>query len=416
MMNKIKARIRREFSIFKQLNKEVRLLLFCIVLFTIGGSFLGTFLNIYLWRSLNNLEAVAFFNLFFFVGLPLGFIINGYLFKKMTYISAFQLGVLAQGVFPLIIIVLQERVFNYLAVLGLINGFSAAFYWANLNLLIHDLTSDKMRGYYTGINEVTVSIVGIVSPPLVGFVISILGQRWLRLDPRNSYYLSFSIAAFFFLMASFIAGKITGIQEKLTFSFKRISFRNLSKHWTNIRIMSIASGFPNGVFTLSWSLLAFEFFGRELEVGWFNGFLNVIGVIAAYLAGRLATPKRRLITIAIGTFLYFFGTVFFGINFSIGSFYLLGMLTGFGDNFLWAVESPVLMKEIDRGYLPKNQRYFYWIDRELFINLGRALGLTIFIFLANYFAFGLVYRILFILVALSSLVLFITVKKLIEVD
>jgi YQGE family putative transporter len=96
---------------------------------------LGVFLNIYLWRVINNLGSVALFNLFFFIGIPISFIVNGLLLRKIPYVSAFRFGILAQGVFPLIIIFSQERVLQYLALLGFIKGFGEAFYWGTLTSL-----------------------------------------------------------------------------------------------------------------------------------------------------------------------------------------------------------------------------------------------------------------------------------------
>lgn len=415
-MDRIITIIKRELSVFQQLSRESKLLLPCMTLFWFASPFIGLFLNIYLWREVDSLGPVALFNLFIFLGLPLGFITNGFLLKKKSLVSALRLGILAQGIFPLLIILLRENAFRFLAPLGLINGLSGAFYWANLNLLIYDLTSDKIRGYYTGLQEVLGSAIGIITPPLVGFVIVIFGQEWLRLSLRNSYYLSFSIAAFFFLLSALIAGKMMVVKERLEFSLKDVSFKNLSKNWLSIRIMSVASGFPNGIFILTWSLLAFEFFGRELEVGWFNGFLGVVGVMAAYFAGRYAKPEKRMRATVIGTIFYFTGAMFFGINFSLPAFYLLGVLVGIGDLFIWTVEFPILMREMERGYLPESQRYSYWVDREIFVNIGRLLGMATFVLFTGFFAFQFVYRTMFIIIAFVSLILLLTIRNLIKVE
>lgn len=413
-MQRIITRVRREIFVFQRLKRSIKLLLFCLALISFAGSFLGVFLNIYFWRALHRLEAVALFNLFFFVGLPIGFIANGFLVKKISYVAAFRAGIMALGLFPLIIMGLQENAFRYLGLLGLVNGFSDAFYWANLNIFIYDLTSDTVRGYFTGLHSALGSAIGIVTPPIVGFLIGVFGQEWLRLSVRHSYYLSFSIATFLFLTTAVVAGKITAARERLEFSLPDINLKNKSQNWGSIRLMSIASGFPSGIFALTWSLLAFEFFGRELEVGWFNGFLGIIGVLAAYFAGRYAKPERRMRTTIIGTAFYFLGATFFGLNFTIPAFYLLGIFVGIGDHFLWAVEFPVLMKEMEKGYLPGKQRYVYWVDREMFLNIGRVLGMIIFIALVSLFAFKLVYQIMFILIALIALVFLATIVNLIQ--
>ncbi len=316
----------------------------------------------------------------------------------------------------MIIIILQESVSWYLIPLGLIKGFGEALFWANLNLFIFDITSDKTRGYYTGLQEALSSAIWIVGPPLGGFLIGVFGQEWLGLNIQKSYSLSFSVAALIFFLAVIIAGKIRVARERLDFSLRDISFENLSKNWLTVRLMSIFDGFPIGIFALTWSVLVFEFFGRELETGWFNGFLGIVGVVASYIAGRLARPERRLIVATAGTVFFFIGTIIFGLNFSLPALFLLGVLAGTGNIFIWAVEYPVLMREMERGYLSKGKRYQYWLDRAIFDNLGRVLGMMIFIFLTSIFAFEAVYRMMFIAIAFSSTIFWLIIKKLIEAE
>jgi MFS family permease len=415
-MDRVIARIKREIFVFQELSRRTKLLLVCIGLFTLGSSFLDVFLNIYLWRELNDLRAVVLFNLCFFLSMPFGFIFNGLLLGRIPHASAFRFGILVQGFFPLLIISLGGNVLPFLVPLGLIRGFGEAFYWANLNLFIFDFTSDKIRGYFTGLQEALNSAIWMVGPPLVGLTIVIVGQEWLGLSVRSSYYLSFSIATFIFLLAVIIAGKLKTDKEKLDFSLKGLSLKSLGKNWWTVRLMSIVDGFPNGIFILTWSVLAFEFFGGEVQVGWFNGFLGVLGILAAYLAGRLARPERRLMTATIGTVLFVAGTIFFGLNFSLSAFYLLSILVAFGDLFVWTVEYPVIMKEMEKGHLTRKKRYYYLVDRENFLNLGRAIGLMTFILWAGFFAFTLVYRAMFVIIGLSAILLWLMVRKLIKAE
>ncbi len=413
-MDRLISRIKREISVFQELNRRTKLLLVCMGLFTLGTSFLDVFLNIYLWRELDNLRAVALFNLCFFLSLPFGFIFNGLLLRRISHASAFRFGILVQGFFPLLIISLGGNVLPYLVPLGLIRGFGEAFYWANLNLFIFDITSDKIRGYYTGLQEVLNSAIWMVAPPLAGLIIVSVGQEWLGLSIRSSYYLSFSVATFIFLLAVIIAGRLKTDKEKLDFSLRGISFKSLGKNWWTVRLMSMIDGFPNGIFILTWSVLAFEFFGREVEVGWFNGLLGVIGILAAYLAGRLARPERRLMAATIGTVLFVAGTIFFGLNFSLFAFYLLGILVAFGDLFVWTVEYPVILREMDKGHLTRKKRYYYLVDQETFLNLGRVMGLMTFIFLAGLFAFDFVYRLMFIFIGISAILLWLMIRRLVK--
>lgn len=398
-MDGIKTRIRREISVFRQLSRENRLLLTCSALFWLANPLIGLFLNIYLWRETADLQKIALFNLFTSLGLPIGFIINGFLFRKISHKRAFQVGLLLQGAFPLILIILQERAFSFLYPLGFINGLSASFYWANLNLLTYDLTKDEIRGYFAGFDSMLTSLVGIFASPFAGLIISTIGPRWLFLSLRGSYYLAFFVATLIFIISVVVTSKIVCKEEKLEFSLRSISLKTKSKKWSSVRFLNVASGFYWGVLFFSFGLLAFRFFGKELNVGWFNGLLSIIYALIGYLAGRLAWPERRFRVAFIGTVFFCFGSLFFAASFSLIGLFVFSIFAALGDIFLWTVHHPIEMKEMDSGYLPKNRRYDYTVDIEVSLNIGRVLGMMVFIFLTKFFDFDSVYRILMVIVA-----------------
>ncbi len=76
------------------------------------------------------------------------------------------------------------------------------------------------------------------------------------------------------------------------------------------------------------------------------------------------------------------------------------------------VHVPIEMREMDRGYLSGKQRYSYWVDIEIFLNIGRVLGIILFIFLTKFFAFEVVYRLIVVIVGLAPFINLKTIKNL----
>ncbi len=415
-MKRIISRIEREIAVFQELSRDSKLLLLCSGLFWFAGPFIGLFLNVYLWREVNSLQAIGFFNLFYFIGLPVGFIINGFLLGKISNKTAFQMGLLFQSAFPFILILLKDKAFQFLIPLGFINGLSSAFYWANMNLLIYDLTYDRIRAYFSGLDISLSSILGIIAPPLAGFVIESLGQNRLHLNISYSYYLSFLIAGLIFLMAAIFAGRIKSEEKHSKFSFRNLFLTNKSKKWISVRFLNMAHGISSGIFFFSFGLLAYEFFGKELEVGWFNGLMGAICALAAYLAGRYALPERRLLITILGVVVFFFGSLVFGINFSLIGFFIYSTMVTIGDTFLWTIHIPTEMREMDGGYLPAGQRYLYLVDIEIFLNLGRIFGITLLIFLTNYFSFDVVYRLIVVIIGFAPFISLKAIENLVKAE
>jgi YQGE family putative transporter len=303
--NKLITRVKKETAVFRQLSQDSRLLLICITLFYLAGPFTGLFLNVYLWREIESLQLIALFTFFYFFGVPIGFIINGILLKKLFSKTAFQLGLFFQGLLPVVLIILQERAFHFLALLGLIKGVSAAFYWANLALLTYDFTNDAERGYFSGLSSSLASAIGIIASPLAGFVIGVAGQEWLKLSITSSYYLSFGTAIVIFLATVIIAGQVTPKKGKLEYSFRTTFSEKKSENWIKVRSLNFVTGLRDSVIPFLPALLAFKFFGKEVLVGQFNGLMAVIGILIGYFAGRYAKPEKRISAASIGVTAFF---------------------------------------------------------------------------------------------------------------
>ncbi|MBU0619264.1 MFS transporter [Patescibacteria group bacterium] len=408
---KLFRRIKRELAVFKQLNRQNQLLLLCSTLYWLANPFVSLFLNIYLWRVANSLLMVACFNLFLFLGVPFGFILNGWLLRKLSNKTALRLGLILQGVFPLILILLGESAFRYLPLLGFINGINVSFYWGNYNLFIYDLTTDKTRGYYTGINTLLSTAAATLASPLAGLVIGVLGQGWLQLEVSQAYYLSFILTTFIFVLAAMVVGQINTHEEALDFSLSGLLAKK-SPGWNRIRLLNLTTGFYGGVFSFSLGILAFYFFGQETGVGWFNGLIGIISALAAYLAGRLATPSRRILTALVAAIPFFIGSLIFSLSWSLVTFYVFAILTGIGTTALLTVKIPLDMKEMDQGHLSETQRYKYLVDLEIFLNSGRALGILLLILLANVFSFELAYRLTILVIGFIPFIVLKLVKNL----
>ncbi|MBI4099845.1 MFS transporter [Candidatus Microgenomates bacterium] len=401
-MQKILAFWRREQEIFFSLTENSRWLLLCSQLTRFASPFIGLFLNLFLWRETADLKTLIFFNAALFVGLPLGFIVNGLALKKLGIKQLFQFSFLTQIIFPLLIVLLKTSVLSYIYPLALINSFGAAFYWANLNYLTFNLNTDKNRGYFIGLDFSIGSFIGIVAPILAGFIVSFAG----------GYYLSFLVAAGIFSVGTLVAGKFIASQPSLDFQPQETIIHDQNSSWAKARAMMFFWGIISASTLFTGSILALNFFRQEAGVGLFNGAMGVIGVLAAYSAGRIISVQRRLLGAIIGTTILVLGALAFGLAPTVIGFVAFISSCQIGGFFTWTAMYTLNMREIDRGPLGPEQKYHYVVDNEIFMNIGRLVGLTLFFSLLLRFSDFESFRLIILLTIVFWLVNLLVIRSL----
>jgi YQGE family putative transporter len=349
------------------LSADGRVLLLCSMLFLFAAPLTGLFVNLYLWKGTESMVEIGLYNLSFWVGLPIGFIVNGLVLRLIKIKSLFRIGILSQALFPLLLIVLSETAFSWLFLLGLVNGFGAAFYWANINFLGYRVNNDETRGYYSGFDSTLGSFAGIISPVIAGLVVTL-----------SSYQMVFGLAIVTFLLAAWVAGRLSDSDEKFTFSFDNLFRTRHGRRWWLARTIMVFNGATGGFLLLTGSVLAMSLLGNELQVGYLNGLLGGWGVVTGYFVARLSSPNRRVVGIKLGVILAITASIFFGIWPLALGFVAFLVIRRLEDNLSWIISYSVVMKEMDGGGIGEGAKYVYIVDNEIFLNIGRVLGMGLF--------------------------------------
>lgn len=372
-----------------RLTPQSRAILLCSQLSRLAGPFIGLFLNLYLWRQTNDLPTLIFYNAASFLALPVGFIVNGLALNRLGIKRLFQFSFLVQIITPLIIVFFRQEILGFLPIFGAINGFGSAFYWANINYLTFKLNEDKDRGYFVGLDFSIGSIIGIVAPILAGLIVSSAG----------GYYTAFAIAAVIFFLGFLVAGKFVNIQPDLAFRWKESFVQDHSWRWLGARAVIFFQGLIGGATLYTGSVLALNFFSGEASIGYFNGIMGVVGAVAAFIAAHYITIDRRFTGAIIGTIVLVAGALWFSLTPTLLGFVAFIASCQFGGFFTWTAGYSLIMREIERGHLDEENKYHYVVDNEIFINLGRLLGLAIFFLLLTSFPTAEAFRVIILLTA-----------------
>ena len=177
-------------------NKSVLFLLLAICSWFIGFAGIETLFTLYGEKYLGIKTSAAAFSFtfisiaFLISAIPAG--ILGTKFGKKKTITAGIVGI----VVSFLIIAFMKNIL-YIRGMFLICG----FFWALINInsypFVTDMASKGKIGTFTGLYYLTASVAAIVSPPFLGFIIDLLGYRYM-----------FFYGAIFFLLAIILINKV----------------------------------------------------------------------------------------------------------------------------------------------------------------------------------------------------------------
>ena len=91
--------------------------------------------------------------------------------------ATFRTGVITNFIYILAIVVLRERVIDYLWLLAILYGFSTSLYYLPFNLFITNKIKNENRTRYETKNEIVASIINIIIPVLLGSIITVTNYR-----------------------------------------------------------------------------------------------------------------------------------------------------------------------------------------------------------------------------------------------
>lgn len=131
-------------------------------------------------RSSDEPGLVAIYQLAAYTGIPLTFLINGFLLNKIKIAHLYSFGMLLSGISMVFMMTLGEINAFGVGFAGLIMGSSFGFFWANRDFLTLITTNDDNRNYYYGLETFFYTITFIIVPVMIGwFLISSGNWEWI---------------------------------------------------------------------------------------------------------------------------------------------------------------------------------------------------------------------------------------------
>ena len=376
------SKIVKEFNFFSSHSKGMRVLLLTNLIYGLVGPIIELFIGAYIMRNSSDISLVVIFQLAVYTGIPLTFMINGFLLNRIKIAWLYSFGMLLSGISMFAMMLLQQLDTMGVFLAGLIMGLSYGFFWANRDFLALNTTNDGTRNYYYGIETFFYTITGILVPLAAGAFIGATDKNgWFGGHVNTAYYILTAVVFVMSMFASVLVHRGEFINPKRA-PFLFIKFDRI---WNKMLGLASLKGLAQGYIVTAPTMLILSLVGKEGSLGLIQGIAAAVSAILLYVLGRVTGPKHRLLIYGIGCLLFMVGALLNAALYSALGVILFMMCLLFARPLLDIAYFPIQLKVIDYvAEKEKRNEFSYIFNHELGLYLGRLFGCGLFIVLARY--------------------------------
>ena len=327
--------------------------------------FSGPFLTTYFIKtSSESIMDISIYNIYCYIILAISSVIVGYIIKNKWKMATFRTGVITNFIYILAIVVLRERVIDYLWLLAILYGFSTSLYYLPFNLFITNKIKNENRTRYETKNEIVASIINIVIPVLLGSIITVTNYR---LTAFIILFISFvQIALSFFLKPI----EETNEKFKLKEVYNKIKNNKNAKRMLIVEYLVGLSVNYSALVTIV-TILIYNSFNTDLNLGIITSIAYILQIFVAYLYGKYFKNRKDsnlIIFTAIVPILTLFLFLIFPNNATLVIYNLC--YTVF-INLLSLIRMIRLYNVSNTDIINQSNQAEFWTMREISINMGR---------------------------------------------
>ena len=367
--------------------------------------FLGPFLTAYfISTSTNSILNIAIYYIFTYATMALSTLVVAALAEKRNRIKIFRIGIILNFIYILIIILLKEKIINYLPIISLLYGISASCYYFPYNLFIINKVKNTERTNYMVKLFITISVVGILFPIIFGSIITI-----------TNYILTAVIVLFISLiqiiLSFFITDNHNGDLEEY----------NLKKAWLELKknkqvINCLAGEFfigmniCNGALETVMVILILNSFKTNINLGIITSIATLLSILVVKIYGLIYNKRDDKKVIIISSIIPVISLIIFLILKTNTTVIIYKFSYVIFAEILSLVRKIKIFNLSNSKIVNKSNQCEFNAIREVTLNVGRVTGYTI-LLLAGLTQSAVVLNIVTIILTLSLLVMSINLTK-----
>jgi MFS transporter, YQGE family, putative transporter len=367
-----------EIRLFMSYPRNMRVLLITNLIFAFNGPVIGLFVGAYLMRkSDNDVKVPITYQLMQYVGIPITFLVNGWLLRAVPVAWLYSLGMLISGVSIAWMMSLSQLSLAGIAIAGLLMGMASGLYWSNRDFLAVASTNDGNRNYYYGLESFLGTSVGIGMPVLIGAFI-----HWFI--GRGAEAGAYRILAGGVFVVSLVASAVVNQGHFKNPPQTKFVYFRFHPLWMRLQALAAIKGLSSGYTVMVPAILTMIFLkGKEGSLGVIQSSGQLLTAVLLYVIGRIAKPKHRIPMYIAGMGLYAIATIPNALVFNQFAALWFMIFLLLAQPLADMADTTVQMLTIDTvSAIEGRSMYAYILNREFGYFVGRAGGLIIFLILA----------------------------------
>ncbi len=389
----------------KKIKSEQNIIIIMDAIKKIMTIFLGPFLTAYfISTSTNSILNIAIYYIFTYATMALSTLVVAALAEKRNRIKIFRIGIILNFIYILIIILLKEKIINYLPIISILYGISASCYYFPYNLFIINKVKNTERTNYMVKLFITISVVGILFPIIFGSIITI-----------TNYILTAVIVLFISLiqiiLSFFITDNHNGDLEEY----------NLKKAWLELKknkqvINCLAGEFfigmniCNGALETVMVILILNSFKTNINLGIITSIATLLSILVVKIYGLIYNKRDDKKVIIISSIIPVISLIIFLILKTNTTVIIYKFSYVIFAEILSLVRKIKIFNLSNSKIVNKSNQCEFNAIREVTLNVGRVTGYTL-LLLAGLTQSAVVLNIITIILTLSLLVMSINLTK-----
>lgn len=366
-----------EIRHFRQYPHNMKVLLITNMLYAFVLPVVELFVGTYIIRNSSEMAYVIGYQLAVYSGIPVTFLINGFLMRKIRITYLYSFGMMLSGISMAVMMSLEILSLGGIITAGLIMGMSYGFFWANRDFLALNSTDNNNRNYYYGLESFFNTAAGVAVPYVIGIFIGATADRELL---GGDISLAYRIVTACVFIITIVASAVLSKGKFGEPGKDRFLFLHFNNIWNKMMGLAFLKGIAQGYIVTAPSMLVMTFLGKESTLGILQSISAAVSAILMYLLGRFTRPEHRIWIFASGLVLFAAGGASNAIMYSAQGVIVFMLCLVLARPLMDMGYFPIQMRVIDHvSNIESRCPYSYIFIHELGLYAGRFFGCGLFI-------------------------------------
>ncbi|MBP3340071.1 MAG: MFS transporter, partial [Alphaproteobacteria bacterium] len=316
--------------------------------------------------SASQIVSVSMYKLFEYAATCAGFFLFAQWCKRYNKVAVFALNLIPKIMLLVAIIMLGDRVVDWVIPLGLLYGIGAAMYHLPMNSMVGEKIASNMMNRYIGAKNTVIYIVKILTPVLLGIFI----------DTGSYVDMAYVMLGLTVVELGLCFG-LSPSQHKTRRPIDFVGFFRCMMRFPVIRTMfrmEVLRGFGVGLLGTVITMYTVYMFHTDLNLGIFTTIFAIFSIITSWAFGRWGRRKLYPYMLVVAMIVVLAAMSIFVWNTTPATFLLYNFVYATAIVLMEQISSVTILNLSKSKCVTANHRIEYFVFRDFALFLGRWVG------------------------------------------